>query len=43
MQNNVGQAFLKSLKQVLNSLLVPLLAILTAIVLGGIIISHRWR
>lgn len=39
MQNKVGQAPVNRLRQVLNSLLVPLLAIVTAIVLGGIIIA----
>ena len=39
MQNKDGQTPVKKLKELLNSLLVPLLAILTAIVVGGIIIA----
>ncbi len=39
MQNKVGQAPLKVINQILNSLLVPLLAIITAIIIGGIIIA----
>jgi len=35
----VGHAFVKRLKELLNSLLVPLLAIITAIIIGGIIIA----
>lgn len=39
MPEKVGQVPSKKLKQLLNSLLVPLLAIVTAIVIGGIIIA----
>jgi ABC-type uncharacterized transport system permease subunit len=38
-QNKEGQIPVKILKQILNSLLVPLLAIFTAVVIGGIIIA----
>ena len=38
-QNKEGHTPVKILKQLLNSLLVPLLAIITAIVIGGIIIA----
>jgi ABC-type uncharacterized transport system permease subunit len=39
MNSRVGHASVKRLKELLNSLLVPLLAIVTAIIIGGIIIA----
>lgn len=39
MQNKDGQTPVKKPKELLNSLLIPLLAILTAIIVGGIIIA----
>jgi general nucleoside transport system permease protein len=39
MQSTVEKGLIKNLKQLLNSLLVPVLAILTAVVLGGLIIK----
>ena len=39
MQSTDEKGLIKNLKQFLNSLLVPVLAILTAVVLGGLIIK----
>jgi len=39
MQSTDGKGLIKTLKQLLNSLLVPFLAILTAVIVGGLIIK----
>jgi ABC-type uncharacterized transport system permease subunit len=39
MQNSDEKGFAKNLRRLLDSLLVPVLAILTAVILGGLIIK----